>query len=75
MAKSCCSGCRRMLSSLSAFDMHRTGKFQQKTWRCLTEQKMWERGMVQHEQGWLMRSTFDGALPWHSPEETQEEAL
>ena len=31
--------------------------------------------MVQHEKDRWMRSAFDGALPWHSPEETQEEAL
>jgi hypothetical protein len=50
MPKSCCSGCHRMFSSLSAFDLHRTGKFHRKLRRCLTEQEMRERGMVQHEQ-------------------------
>ena len=59
-----------MFSSLSAFGLNRTGKFQRKTRRCLTEQEIRERGMVQHEQGWWMRSAFDGALLWHSPEET-----
>ena len=35
--KSCCSGCHRMFTSLSAFDLHRTGKFQREMRRCLTE--------------------------------------
>ena len=75
MPKSCCSGCGRMFTSLSAFDLHRTGKFQRKMRCCLTDQEMRERGMVQNEKGWWMRSAFDGALPWHSPEEAREEAL
>ena len=62
MPKSCCSGCHRMFSSLSVFDLHRTGKFQRKIRRCLTEQEMRERGTVQHEKGWWMRSPFERAL-------------
>ena len=62
-----------MFTSLSAFDLHRTGKFQRKARRCLTEREMRERGMVQNEKGWWMRSTFDGLLPWSVSEEAQEE--
>jgi hypothetical protein len=39
MPKSLCRGCNRMFTSLSAFDLHRTGKFQRKMRRCLTEQE------------------------------------
>jgi hypothetical protein len=72
MPKSYCSGCGRTFTSLSAFDLHRTGKFQRKMRRCLTEQGMQAIGMVQNEKGWWMRSTFKGALPWTVPEESHE---
>ena len=64
-----------MCSSLSAFDLHRIGKFQRKTQRYLTEQEMREEGMVQNEKGWWMRSAFDGILPWPVTEAKQKEAL
>ena len=60
-----------MFSSLSAFDLHRIGKVQREMRRCLTEQEMRERGMVQNEKGWWMRSAFDGMLPWPVPEEVR----
>ena len=63
-----------MFTSLSAFDLHRTGKFQRKMRRCLTEQEMREQGMVQNEKGWWMHSAFDGALPW-LVQEVEEEAV
>jgi hypothetical protein len=63
-----------MFPSLLAFDLYRTGSFQGRIRWCLAEQEMRERGMVQHEKGWWMRSAFDGALPWSVSEEAQEEA-
>ena len=74
MPKSRCRGCGLTFTSLSAFDLHRTGSFQLRTRWCLTEQEMQERSMVQHQKGWRMRSAFDGLLPWSVSEETQEEA-
>ena len=75
MPKSLCTGCHRIFASLSAFDLHRTGKFERKKRRCMTEQQMLTRGMVQNAKGWWMRSAFDGQLPWSVSEEKQEEAL
>ena len=63
-----------MFTSLSAFDLHRTGKYERKKRRCMTEQEMLDKGMVQHEKGRWMRSAFDGALPWSVSEEAHEEA-
>jgi hypothetical protein len=74
MPKSLCRGCNQTFTSLSAFDMHRTGKFERKKRRCLTEQEMLARGMVQNAKSWWMRSAFDGALPWLESEDEQEEA-
>jgi hypothetical protein len=73
MPKSCCRGCNQMFTSLSAFDLHRRGKFERKRRRCMTEQEMRDMGMVQNTKGWWMRSAFDGALPWPGAEETAEE--
>lgn len=74
MPKSLCRGCHQMFTSLSAFDLHRTGKFENNKRRCLTEQEMLAKGMVQNAKGWWMRATFDGALPWPMPADKQEEA-
>jgi hypothetical protein len=74
MPKSLCKGCSQMFTSLSAFDMHRKGKFERKKRRCLTEKEMLANGMVQNTKGWWMRSAFDGALPWPISEDEQEEA-
>ena len=63
-----------MFTSLSAFDLYRTGSFQRRIRWYLTEQGMRERGMVQHEKSWWMRSAFERALPWSVSEEAQEEA-
>lgn len=62
-----------MFTSLSAFDLHRTGKFERKMRRCLTEQEMFAKGMVQNTKGWWMRSAFDGVLPWSALEDELEE--
>ena len=72
MSKSNCSGCHQICSSLSAFDLHRTGRLQRKTRSCLTEQEMRERDMVQNEKGWWVHSAFEGALPWPALEESSE---
>ena len=69
MPKSRCRGCHQMFTSLSAFDLHRTGKYEHKKRRCLTGQEMLEKGMVQNAKGWWMRSAFDGKLPWSASEE------
>jgi hypothetical protein len=69
MPKSLCSACNQMFTSLSAFDLHRTGKFKRKMRRCLTEQEMRARGMVQNAKGWWMRAAFDGELPWSASED------
>ncbi len=74
MPKALCRGYHRMFTSLSAFDLHWTGKYEHKKRRCMTEQEMLEKGVVQNEKGWWMRSAFDGALPWSVSEEAQEEA-
>ncbi len=58
-----------MFTSLSAFDLHWTGKYEHKKRRCMTEQEMLEKGVVQNEKGWWMRSAFDGELPWSVSEE------
>jgi hypothetical protein len=63
-----------MFTSLSAFDLHRTGKFERKMRRCLTEQEMLDKSMVQNAKGWWMRSAFDGVLPWPAQEDEHEEA-
>jgi hypothetical protein len=73
MPKSYCCGCGRTFASLSAFDLHRTGKFQHKMRRCLTEQNMLAKGMVQNAKGWWMRSSFEGELPWTISDESNEE--
>ncbi len=73
MPKSLCRGCHQMFTSLSAFDMHRTGKFERKMRRCLTEQDMLAKGMVQNAKGWWMRAAFDGEIPWPTPEDELEE--
>jgi hypothetical protein len=64
MPKSLCKGCDQMFTSLSAFDLHRTGMFEHKKRRCLTGQEMLEKGMVQNAKGWWMRSAFDVGIPW-----------
>ena len=74
MPKSHCGGCHQMFTSLSAFDMHRTGKFERKKRRCLTEQDMLAKGMVQNTKGWWMRSAFDREIPWFESEDEHEEA-
>ncbi len=51
-AKSECRNCGKTFISLEAFDAHRTGSFQQKTRRCLTEQEMRAAGMMQNSKGW-----------------------
>ena len=62
-----------MFTSLSVFDLHRTGSFQRRIRGCLAKQEMRERGMVQNEKGWWMRSAFAGVLPWSVSEEAQED--
>lgn len=64
-----------MFTSLSAFDLHRTGKFEHKKRRCLTEQEMLAKGMVQNEKGWWMRSTFHVKIPWSTPGDELEEVI
>jgi hypothetical protein len=42
--------------------------------RCLTEQDMLAKGMVQNTKGWWMRSAFDEEIPWFESEDEHEEA-
>jgi hypothetical protein len=72
MPKSLCRGCHQMFTSLSAFDLHRTGKYELKMRRCMIEQEMLEKGMVLNAKGWWMRSAFDGEMPWSASEELEE---
>ena len=51
MPKSLCRGCDQMFTSLSAFDLHRTGKYERKKRRCLAQQEMLFKGMVQYAKG------------------------
>jgi hypothetical protein len=72
MPKSSCRRCGQTFTSLSAFDLHRTGKFQHKMRRCPTEQDMLAKGMVQNAKGWWMRSSFEGELPWTVSDESRD---
>ncbi len=74
MPKSQCRGCGEMFKSLSAFDLHRTGKFRRNGLRCLIEHEVRAKGMVQNERSWWMRSAFDGTLLWPAPRNEEESA-
>jgi hypothetical protein len=62
-----------MFTSLSAFDLQRTGKYERKKRRCLTQQEMLEKGMVQNAKGWWMRSAFHVEIPWSMSVEEGDE--
>ena len=62
-AKSSCRNCGKTFISVEAFDAHRTGSFQNKTRRCMTEREMCAAGMVQNSKGW-----------WLVPAESEQQA-
>jgi hypothetical protein len=72
MARSQCAGCGAVFASLSAFDAHRTGVYEQRgkdgrllrraSRRCRTFVELLARGMQQNARGWW---TSGGKLPAH----------
>jgi len=56
-----CSTCHEFFNSDGAFDMHRTGKFNdpKDPRRCRTEQEMTEKGMVMNKAGYWTTGRFD----------------
>ena len=74
MSKLRCSGGGRMFSTLLAFDLDLTEKFQHNGRRCLTEHQVWAKGMVQNEIGWWRRMSFEGVLTWPASRNEEENA-
>lgn len=59
MAKSTCGKCKSVFSSLSSFDMHRVGSFQERDRRCLNTEEMQELEMRQNSYGqWTCGGDF-----------------
>lgn len=61
----CCEGCGERFRSLTAFDMHRTGKYargrERHTRRCLSVAEMQAKGMGQTDHGaWTTGKTYGG---------------
>jgi len=66
MPVSYCTGCKRIFSSTSAFDLHRIGNFTHRQRRCLTPQEMSARGMMRNEKGqWTLPPT-EKVAPWYT---------
>lgn len=56
-----CETCRQGFRSLTAFDLHRTGRYAKRghTRRCLTTEEMRERGMRQAPNGaWMSGAEY-----------------
>jgi hypothetical protein len=69
MATSHCSACKHTFTSDTAFDLHRTGNFQQSTRCCLTEDEMRVRGMTRNARGWWSGPSRGKIPPWATHEE------
>ena len=68
MSKSLCTGCDRIFKSVGSFDKHRIGEYTLKSSmprRCLSEDEMRAKGMVQNEKGWWISSVYDASVHHH----------
>jgi len=52
MARSTCAGCEKKFTGLTAFDTHRTGKFYDRSRRCMSDKEMAEAGLILRDGIW-----------------------
>jgi hypothetical protein len=76
MARAECRACGKFFSSVSAFDMHRTGSYGNPIYgnnkrvigytesqrRCMTEQEMLDKKMIKNDKGIWTTGTFDASV-------------
>lgn len=67
MPRSYCGRCKHVFSSLKAFDLHRTGSHELRQRRCLSEEAMRAKGMMQNDQGIWIAPDY-GQVPFWAKE-------
>ncbi|HLG79143.1 MAG TPA: hypothetical protein VFA09_03125 [Ktedonobacteraceae bacterium] len=66
MAISHCRACQHTFTSITAFDLHRSGSYERSTRRCLTEEEMRAKGMTRNGRGWWSAPSRGKIPPWSS---------
>ena len=72
MARSECTVCNLVFSSIHSFDKHRTGNYAERTRRCLTVDEMKAKGMAQNEKGIWVTALFEGDSSFWKKKEVNE---